>query len=112
LPQPMNALALHDLQELALLKAEFDSPQAAKPVLEHLLRQPGGPFPKAAYFYGRILLDENDDHGLDHLATAAENDRSLIESVANAGYEYQYKKRGEEAAQVWWERIVPQQQAA
>jgi Zn-dependent protease with chaperone function len=112
LPQPMSALALHDLQELALLKAEFDSPQAAKPVLEHLLRQPGGPFPKAAYFYGRILLDENDDRGLDHLATAAANDRSLIESVANAGYEYQYKKRGEEAAQAWWDRIVPQEQQA
>ena len=30
----MTSLPLHDLQEFALLKAEFDSPQAAKPVLE------------------------------------------------------------------------------
>lgn len=108
----LQVLALHDLQELALLKAEFDSPTAAKTVLEHLLKRPGGPFPKAAYCYGRILLDEKNDNGLDYLATAAANDSSLIESVANTGYAYLLDNRGEAAAQLWWNKTMPQEQDA
>jgi len=104
--KPLNALALHDLQEFALLTAEFESHEAAKPVLEHLLKQSGGPYPKAAFFYGRILLGEQNDAGLDHLAAAAKNDRSLAERVAHLGYDYQYRKRGETAAQAWWEKIA------
>lgn len=107
--QQLQALALHDLQELALLKAEFDSPEAAKVVLEHLLKQPGGPFPKAAYFYGRILLDENNDRGLEYLITAAENDSSITEHAAETGYSYLRDKRGEPAAQVWWNKVMPQE---
>jgi Zn-dependent protease with chaperone function len=103
--QPLKGLPLHDLQELALLKAEFESPQASKPVLEHLLRQPGGPFPKPAYFYGRILLDENNHRGLDYLAEAA-RDRTLLEKVAHIGYYYLLEKSSEEAAQAWWKKVM------
>ncbi len=110
--QQMEVLALHDLQELALLKAEFDSPSSAKPVLEYLLQQPGGPFPKAAYVYGRILLDENNERGLAYLTIAAENDRSLIEKAANAGYFFLHDKRGEAVAQEWWNKLAPQGQDA
>jgi hypothetical protein len=56
--RPMATLALHELQQFALLKAEFDYPQAAKPVLEYLLDKPGSPFAKPSYYYGRILLDK------------------------------------------------------
>lgn len=108
----MDSLPLHDLQELALLKAEFESAASSKPVLEHLLRKPGGPFPKASYFYGRILLDEDNERGLDYLETAARHDRSLVESAARSGYFYLDNKRGEEAARAWWERIVPQEEEA
>lgn len=108
----LDALPLHELQELALLKAEFDSPQAAKPVLEHLLRQPGGPFPKAAYFYGCILLDEDDMRGLDHLAQAGQNDSSLRESAADRGYFFLLDKRGEQAALAWWNRLMPAEEEA
>ncbi|WP_151633784.1 M48 family metallopeptidase [Noviherbaspirillum aerium] len=105
----MQALPLHDLQELALLKAEFESRQAAKPVLEHLLEQPGGPFPKAAYSYGRILLDEKNDRGLDYLVTAAQHDQRLMESAAQAGYDYLRERSGEARARDWWEKLVPQE---
>ncbi|GAB3538424.1 hypothetical protein GCM10027343_04130 [Noviherbaspirillum agri] len=110
-PQWQN-LPPHELQELALLKAEFDAPQEAKPVLEYLMAQPGGPFPKAAYVYGRILLDEDDERGLKYLRTAAEKDRSLLESAANAGYDYLLEKCGEPAAQYWWEELVPLERKA
>jgi hypothetical protein len=108
LRRPLHALPLTDLQELALLNAEFDSPQASKPVLDHLLKQPGGPFPKAAYVYGRILLDENDDRGLEHLASAATCDRSLTEHAAHLGYAYLREKRGQKAAQAWWDSVLAQ----
>lgn len=110
--RPLEQVPLQDLQEFALLKSEFDSPQAAKLVLEHLLRQEGGPFPKAAFAYGRILLDEGNARGLDHLEAAAGRDRSLIDDVARIGYTYLLKNQNEYAAQAWWEKILPRQEAA
>jgi hypothetical protein len=98
---------MHEQKELASLRAEFDSLEAAKPVLEDLLKQPGGPFPKAAYLYGRILLDENNDLGLEHLTVAANNDPTLTEEAAHAGYFYLLKKHGDQAAQDWWEKFLP-----
>jgi hypothetical protein len=88
------------------LKSEFEAPQAAKPVLEHLLKQDGGPFPKAAFIYGRILLDENNMRGLDHLEAAAARDRSLVDDVAHIGYHYLLKTQSEYAARAWWEKIM------
>ncbi len=105
--QALSDLKLHDLQELAMLSAEFATPGSAKSVLEHLLRQPGGPFPKAAYRYGCLLLEEGNAGGLEHLRSAADADRSLTESVSRAGYTYLYKNRSEESAQQWWEEIMP-----
>ncbi|OGB22863.1 MAG: hypothetical protein A3I66_13270 [Burkholderiales bacterium RIFCSPLOWO2_02_FULL_57_36] len=103
----LSDFKLQDQKELASLRAEFDSLEAAKPVLEDLLKQPGGPFPKAAYLYGRILLDEDNDLGLEHLTVAAENDHSLAKEAAHAGYFYLLKKHGDQAAQDWWEKFVP-----
>ncbi len=103
----LSDFQMHEQEELASLRAEFDSLEAAKPVLEDLLRQPGGPFPKAAYLYGRILLDENNDLGLEHLTVAANNDASLAEEAAHAGYFYLLKQHGEQAAQDWWDKFTP-----
>ncbi|MCL2022167.1 MAG: M48 family metallopeptidase [Betaproteobacteria bacterium] len=104
---PLDSLKLQDLHEYALLSSEFESPQQAKALLERLLRQPGGPFPKAEYHYGYILLAEDNERGLDHLAVAV-NDRHMQESAAHVGYDYLLKKYGEERAQEWWDRIVGQ----
>ncbi len=103
--QPMEKLGLHELQQFALLKAEFDSPQAAKPVLEYLLAKPGGPYPKPSFFYGRILLNEGDERGLNHLETAAKGDRNSVDAIANIGYYFLLEKRDERVARAWWEKI-------
>ncbi len=103
--RPMESLQLHELQQFALLKAEFDSPQAAKPVLEYLLGKPGGPFPKPAFFYGRILLNEGDARGLEFLEITATTDRNSVETVAEMGYYFLLEKRDEKAAQRWWDKI-------
>ncbi len=108
----LEDLKLPDLQELALLSAEFESKAAAKPILEHLLRQSGGPFPRAEYEYGQILLAESDDRGLDHLATAAKADRHLTAQAAHTGYAYLARKQGLLQAQQWWDRVLPEEQAA
>ena len=105
---PPDDLKVQDLQELAVLSAEFESPQTAKSLLERLLQQPGGPFPKAAYHYGCLLLAEDIEGGLDHLVMAAETDQHMLEPAARAGYAYLFEKYGEERAQEWLEKIFYQ----
>jgi Zn-dependent protease with chaperone function len=104
--QALSALPPHELQELARLKSEFESEKAAKPVLEHLLRRPGGPFPLASYVYGQILLDERNREGLDYLATAARSDRRLTDDALRIGFDYLFKLHGEERAQQWAESVL------
>ncbi len=106
---PQSEMKLADLQEYAMLSAEFEPPEAAKTVLEHLLRQPGGPFPRAELEYGRLLLAEQNDLGLTHLATVVKADRQLGEQAARTGYAYLLRHQGEQQAQQWWDGVVPDQ---
>ncbi|MCY7389636.1 MAG: M48 family metalloprotease [Burkholderiales bacterium] len=101
----MTAMPLHDLQEFALLKAEFDSLQAAKPVLEYMLGKPGGPYAKPSFYFGRILLDEKNDKGLDHLLVAAKADRNVIDEVVRIGYHYLRTQKSETAAEQWLDEL-------
>lgn len=103
---PLTELPLHALQEVALLKAEFETPQAAKPALEHLLRQPGGPFPRASYLYGRILLDEQRRDGLAHLETAARSDRRLADDALRTGHAWLHAHEGEVVALQWVDAVL------
>jgi hypothetical protein len=104
--QPIESLRIEELHELAVLKDEFDSPAAAKPLLELLVRQPRNSFYKAALLYGRILLDEDNDRGLDYLMQAARGDINLVEECARIGGNYQFRKHGEEIAENWWEDMM------
>lgn len=104
--QALAALPPHELQELARLTSEFESAQAAKPVLEHLLRRPGGPFPLASYVYGQVLLDERNRDGLDHLADAARSDRRLADDAVRIGFTYLHHHHGEQRAQKWAESVL------
>ncbi|PWF44749.1 M48 family metallopeptidase, partial [Massilia glaciei] len=70
-------LKLDELQELAMLCAEFEPPERAKRLHEYLLDLPGGPYARAEYDYGCLLLAERNENGLEHLATAARADREL-----------------------------------
>jgi len=100
---PLASLPLHDLQELALLKAEQESSDAAKPVLQYLLRQPGGPFPRASYAYGCILLREGERRGLDYLADAARRDRRLEEDAVQAAADFLIPREGEDSWHLWYD---------
>lgn len=109
---PLASLALHELQELAMLQVDLEASQAARPTLEHLLRQPGGPFPKAEYTYGRLLLRHGDSQGLDSLRSAARHDRRLADDALRMGYSFLLEKRGEEAAEAWVNETMQAMQAA
>lgn len=102
----MQSLPVHELQELALLTAEFDTPHAARPVLEHLLRQAGGPYPRAAFVLGCILLDTDERHGLDYLEQAATADPGWVREAAYRGYDYLMRTQDDMAAARWWDRIT------
>jgi len=104
--KPLTALSVPDLQELAFLKLDYETPESAKPVLAHMLKRDGGPFSKAEFEYGCILLKEENDTGLDHLKTAAKADQSLHERVAEIGYSYLYHHRSDTAAHTWWEQVT------
>lgn len=99
--QSLASLPPQDLQELASLTSKFESAQAAKPVLEHLLRRPGGPFPLASYVYGQLLLEERNRDGLDYLATAARHDRRLADKALHIGFSYLLEQHGEGRAEQW-----------
>ena len=104
--QALAALQPHELQELARLQSELESAQAAKPVLEHLLRRPGGPYPLASHVYGQILLDERNRDGLDYLATAARHDRRLADDALRIGFTYLCEHHDEQRAQQWAESVL------
>jgi len=110
--QPLAKLSVPEMQELASLRLEFGTAAAAKPVLVELLKRPGGPFPKASLLYGRVLLEEGNRQGVDHLRDAALNDPRLLNEAAQRGYQYLLEKEGEDSANLWWSSVVPEEETA
>ncbi|MBB3220006.1 M48 family metallopeptidase [Pseudoduganella umbonata] len=104
---PLAALSLASLHELALLRAERESPAAARDVLAHLLAQPGGPFPRAAFHYGCILLADGSDAGLFHLEAAVAHDRTLADAATAEGCAFLLRTKGQRAARLWREALLP-----
>jgi hypothetical protein len=103
----MDELSLADLHELALLRAERESPAAAKEALAHLLARPGGPFPRAEFHYGRFLLASGDDAGLFHLEAAVAHDCTLVEAATDEGCRFLEGTKGARAARLWRNGLLP-----
>jgi len=105
--RPLADLNPFELQELASLQAERDEPGALATV-DHLLRQPGGPYPKAALLKGKLLLGQGDRSGLDHLVAAQATDASLEEECLRTGYWFLRDAESIEAAQAWVNQTMAQ----
>ncbi len=103
--RPLDSLSVIDLQEFAHLLMEFRSLAAAKPALACLMQRPGGPYAKPMYYYGRILLEENDAGGLTHLFKASLLSPALRDACAQAGYQWLEAKKGESAADRWLQEL-------
>ncbi|MBV1775882.1 M48 family metallopeptidase [Burkholderiaceae bacterium DAT-1] len=101
----LDSLSAGEAQEYALLLSEFRSHAEAKPVLKHLLDRSGERYPKPVFYYGRVLLSENNEVGLDYLHEAMQLSPSLTNDCAHAGYDWLMRNRGEEAAERWLVRI-------
>lgn len=105
--QDVATLAPSQLEELALLTTEYDTPQAARPLLARLLAQPDGPHAQAAFHYGRLLLDADDAQGLRYLQVAAATDRALVSGAAMQGHQFLLRTQDAHAAQRWLELLQP-----
>ncbi|GGX86584.1 M48 family metalloprotease [Massilia dura] len=105
--QPLAALSPADLHELALLRVGLVAPAAAKDVLACLLARPGGPFPRAAFHFGCILLAEDDDQGLFQLEAAVAHDRTLADGALHAGCAFLERSKGARAARLWRDSLLP-----
>lgn len=102
---PLGGLEDAEVQEFALLLLEFRTPARAKPVLRHLLDRPKGPYPKAMFLLGRILLDEGDSRGLEYLEDACRASPSLAGDCLRTGYGWLFEKDGGIAAETWAGRV-------
>ena len=98
-------LSISEAQELSLLLAEFRSIADAKHVLEDLLRRAGERYPKPVYFYGRALLDEGNERGLEYLEEAFHLSPAMADECARAGYQWLCEKQSETAADHWLQRL-------
>lgn len=103
--KPLDELSVSDAQELALLLVEFRSVAASKAVLEHILGRSGERYPKPVYYYGRALLDEGNERGLDYLEEAFRLAPSMADECAHAGYQWLMEKKDEAAAESWLDKL-------
>lgn len=103
--QPVAQLSAVDAQELALLLVEFRSLESAKAVLQDLVKRSGERFPKPLYYYGRVLLAEQNEHGLHYLEEAYRLSAALWNDCASAGYRWLMANRSEVAAKNWVTRL-------
>jgi hypothetical protein len=102
----VDQLPLHDLHELTMLSVEFDSTEKAKALLYKLTARPGGPYGKAEFELGKILIQEKNPDGISNLDLAARSDKNLIKDCAYIGYYFLLEYKGETAANNWWEKIA------
>lgn len=105
---PLEELSVVDAQELGLLLFEFRTLEAAKVVLQSLVKRPGERFPKPLIYYGRVLLSEGNETGLDYLKEACTLAPSLWDDCARTGYQWLCANRSEAAAEDWVQRLSKQ----
>jgi hypothetical protein len=93
-----------DLWEKANLLLDIAREREAVVTLQQLVaRQPV--MAKAQFLLGRLLLERADEHGLQHLALAAQHDTELLEAVGELGYGYLVQRGRRAEAQRFWTRV-------
>ena len=106
--KPLQELSVMDAQELGLLLFEFRTLEAAKVVLQSLVKRPGERFPKPLFYYGRVLLSEDNEIGLDYLKEACALAPSMWDDCARTGYQWLCANRSEATAEDWLQRMCKQ----
>ncbi|HXU92962.1 MAG TPA: M48 family metalloprotease [Gallionella sp.] len=106
--RPLQELSVMEAQELGVLLFEFRSLESAKVVLQSLVKHSGERFPKPLFYYGRILLGEDNETGLDYLKEACTLAPSMWDDCARTGYQWLCANRSEAAADDWLNRMCKQ----
>jgi Zn-dependent protease with chaperone function len=64
-----------------------------------------GSHPQAHMQLGQLLLDNQDERGLEHLAAAAQQDPALVRTAGVVGYSYLVNRGRKREAMRFWERV-------
>ncbi len=98
-----HSLTTEEAWKRAYLTGKFKGNQAAIPLFQEVLRQQPE-HPLANYQLGQVLLERNDDSGVNYLKAAIEADPSLVIASCERLYGF-YKHQGQlEEAQVYLQR--------
>jgi hypothetical protein len=89
------------LWEKAVLLLDVNRSSDALDALALLVRREGK-FPKAHLLLGYLLLEENEDRGLQHLINAIQHDKSFADEAGRAGYAYLMRRGSEGEANRFW----------
>jgi Zn-dependent protease with chaperone function len=107
-----DELSSEKLWERAVLLLDVSRTSDALDALALLVRR-DGKFPKAHLLLGYLLLEENEDRGLQHLLTAIQHDRALSDEAGRMGYGYLMRRGSEgEANRFWMKAQAMAEQAA
>lgn len=101
---PPDQLSSEKLWEKAVLLIDVSRPSDATDALALLVRREGN-FPKAHLLLGYLLLEENEDRGLQHLLSAIQQDRTLADEAGRAGYSYLMRRGSEGEANRFWMKV-------
>jgi hypothetical protein len=96
-----DALTAEMLWEKAVLLLDVNRSSDALDALALLVRREGK-FPKAHLLLGYLLLEGNEDRGLQHLINAIQLDRSFADEAGRAGYAYLVRRGSEGEANRFW----------
>lgn len=101
---PATELKTEHLWGKATLLLDLGQDHDAIETLQELLvRDPG--FSKAHLLLGRLLLEYADEHGLQNLTLAGQQDPELLEAAGHSGYGYLMDRGRKGEAQRFWDRI-------
>ncbi|MGH8176641.1 MAG: M48 family metallopeptidase [Steroidobacter sp.] len=99
-----SALGPEDLWAKANLLLNVNRDADGIEALQLLIAREGA-WPKAHLLLGHLLLGRGDEHGLQHLLQAAEQDVELISTAGTMGYGYLVNRGRKGEAMRFWERI-------
>jgi hypothetical protein len=101
---PAAELQAEGIWEKSILLLDLGQDHDAIEVLQELVAR-GDALPKAHLQLGRLLLEYGDEHGLQNLTLAGQQDPELLEAAGQAGYGYLMDRGRRGEAQRFWQRL-------
>ena len=102
---PAADLKPDDLWEKAALLLDLDQRAEGIETLQTLIAM-APTYAKGQVLLGKLLLEQADERGLDHLLTGAHHDAQLMEAAGQTGYGYLVHRGRKREAERFWSKIA------